>query len=375
MYLKTAFASLVFILLSACATDANYALYVETTARIEASMNASRSAEAVAKQNSELVRYAALAEIAKTGDEVSKIAAVMALAFGNGSNSNTARPQERVALQSPPQDKALAWASLLIPTLTQVVGMSYNYRLGTVQSNNARNIAVSTNNAFTGMGNSIASTATAGLNSTQAVAGTGLTAVQNTAMSMGSDMRGLGISLGNNLQGTSTALGDNLQSTSIAFGNNLQSVSTSLGNNIQGTAVSLGNNLQNTSTSLGNNLQSVSNTATTSNAANMATFSSGMSALGSQIQAPAAPAATVVAGATTNNITTTTTTIAGAGVVGSGTLSTTDSHNTITTANSNNQANPVTANPVTDNHTTNPTVVIDGKVCSVNPATGALTCI
>jgi len=84
-----------------------------------------------------VARSQALAEIAKSGDTAA-VAAVMALAMGAGQSQ----------LQAPPQNQALSWAQVLVPGLTSVMGMRYQY-LGTVaQSNNAAATAQSTNATF-----------------------------------------------------------------------------------------------------------------------------------------------------------------------------------------------------------------------------------
>ena len=275
----------VFALLTGCASQ-DYALYVETTAKIDAALSASRSTEVIAKHNADAAKYKALSDIAASGPETAKIAAVMALALGDKAAPALA-PEVHKQLQAPPPDRALQWASVLVPSLTQIVGMGYNYRAMETQSNNARDVAVSTNQAFVGMNTGTKDTAAAGYTAISGVVTAGTLANTNVVSEM----------------------------------------------------------------------------------------NKGYTAIAGMIQAPAANVAT-------------TTTISGDGVVGAGTMTKSPVTTTTTTSTANpvtttSTANPVTttttsANPTTtttDNHTTNPTVTVDGKVCSVAPVTGVLACL
>lgn len=109
-----------FAILSGCASTTDYEQYA-------------RSAEAAS-----VARSAALADIAKSGDSGAKIAAVMALAMGAGN----------AQMQAPQANSALLWAQVLVPGLTQVMGMRYNYLSNVTQSNNAAATAQSTNSTF-----------------------------------------------------------------------------------------------------------------------------------------------------------------------------------------------------------------------------------
>ena len=95
-----------------------------------------KSAEA-----SSVARSKALSDIATSGDSSAKVAAVMALAMGAG-NSTLAAPAPNAALQ---------WAQVLVPGLTQVAGMRYQYLSQQTASNNAATVAVSTNNTMQGI--------------------------------------------------------------------------------------------------------------------------------------------------------------------------------------------------------------------------------
>lgn len=104
---------------------------------------------ATAKHQADSAKYKALSDIASSGDSTAKIAAVMALALGSqGSNTQS-------TMQAPQSSQALQWASILVPGLTQVAGMRYNFLSQQVQSNNATALGISTNSAFVGIAGSI----------------------------------------------------------------------------------------------------------------------------------------------------------------------------------------------------------------------------
>lgn len=118
-----------------CASTEEYKLYSSGQAQIE-----------TAKYNADAAKYAAMADIARSGTESAKVAAVMALALGaQGSNAQTTR------IQAPQPNQALQWAQVLVPSITQVAGMRYNYLSQQTSSNNAARVAESTNATFLGM--------------------------------------------------------------------------------------------------------------------------------------------------------------------------------------------------------------------------------
>jgi hypothetical protein len=159
------------IALSGCA-NVEYKQYLDTQAKIETTAAAGRSAEAVARHNADAAKYKAMADIAASGTEAAKVAAVMAIALGGQAGNSQAAPAT-TQLQAPPTNQALQWASVLVPSLTNIAGIAANMRVATVQSNNARDVAVSTNSTFAGMGTNIQTTATSLGNNTQAVAASG----------------------------------------------------------------------------------------------------------------------------------------------------------------------------------------------------------
>jgi hypothetical protein len=159
-----------------CATtkvDPNFA------AQIEAYSAGQRAQADVAKAkaDAERARYDAIAQIGQSGDAAAKIASVLALALGNGSNSLTSAPPTSQPLPAPPEsgaDKAFKWAALIAGPVTNVASGYFGYKLGVTQSNNATAQAIASTNAF-------AATATAGLSATTNVASSGFNAATGIA--------------------------------------------------------------------------------------------------------------------------------------------------------------------------------------------------
>ena len=123
-------------LLSGCAAQ-NYATYAKSNADIE-----------IAKHNAEAEKYRAMSAIAAVGDSTAKVAAVMAMAMGS-------QMQPQSAVLQPPRDEALQWFSILLPSVTQMYGISRNAAVAMNQSNNAAAVAASTNATFLGMAGQI----------------------------------------------------------------------------------------------------------------------------------------------------------------------------------------------------------------------------
>lgn len=116
---------------------------------------------------------------------------VTALSKGMESTDPTARAVSAMALASlrvqvgepprPPEDAAYKWASLIVPTAGYLAMGYYNYRLGATQSNNARDVAMSTNSAFLGMGSAIQQAGVAGYPFIQAPGAVTTTNTTNTS--------------------------------------------------------------------------------------------------------------------------------------------------------------------------------------------------
>jgi hypothetical protein len=135
------------VALVGCGTTEQYKMYADTQKSI-----------AQANAMAETARYAALAEIAKTGDSGARVAAVMSINFGSqGGNS------PRVQQVAPPKtfgETALQWTSVLLPSVTNLYGISANRQIAITQSNNAAATAASTNSAMVNIANGGAAAAT-----------------------------------------------------------------------------------------------------------------------------------------------------------------------------------------------------------------------
>jgi hypothetical protein len=153
-------------LLSGCATQ-EYKMYADTQ-RVIASANAT----------AESARYAALAEIARTGDSAAKVAAVMSINFANSGN-NRGQQQQQIVPPRSPGDIALQWTALLLPNLTQFYSINANRQVAITQSNNATALGMrqSDNQVLTttNTNNTFANIAGAGLTATTTTAAAGLT--------------------------------------------------------------------------------------------------------------------------------------------------------------------------------------------------------
>lgn len=135
--LKTLAVALCALSLTACASP-DYEQYSKAQVNIT-----------TAKHQADAAKYKALSDIASSGDSTAKIAAVMVLALGSQGNATQS------TLQAPQASQVLQWASILVPGLTQVAGMRYNFLSQQVQSNNATALGISTNSAFVGIAGSI----------------------------------------------------------------------------------------------------------------------------------------------------------------------------------------------------------------------------
>ena len=141
--------------LTACASQ-DYALYAKAQGDVD-----------IARHNADAAKYKAMADIAATGDQSAKVAAVMALAMGQGNS-----PQQQ--LQAPQASTALQWAQVLVPGFTQVAGIAANMRVGIAQSDNSAKVAVSTNDAFVGIAGKIQAPSTTTTTTTSSLGGSGV---------------------------------------------------------------------------------------------------------------------------------------------------------------------------------------------------------
>jgi hypothetical protein len=109
--------------LTGCATVSDYNMYAQTQQLI-----ASKQAEA------DIARSNALKEIAAQGDSAAKVAAVMSLQFGT---VNQPRSTGQVAAPTGFGDTMLKWASVLVPSLTQVYAIGKSTDVAITHSNNS----------------------------------------------------------------------------------------------------------------------------------------------------------------------------------------------------------------------------------------------
>lgn len=104
----------------------------------------SQSAQAVARAQADVARYAALAKIADSGDAAARVAAAMALAI----QGQPAAPQTAMAAPKAWDEKLLGWAAVLMPSLTQIYATNRQAAVGIAQSENAAQVGISTNNTM-----------------------------------------------------------------------------------------------------------------------------------------------------------------------------------------------------------------------------------
>lgn len=116
--------------LTGCAST-DYALYAQTQQQI-----------AVSKSEADIARANALKEIAATGDSAAKVAAVMSLQFASQSQSQSS---QQIAAPSSLSDTLLKWASVLVPSLTQVYAIGKSTDVAITHSNNSVKVQQSNN--------------------------------------------------------------------------------------------------------------------------------------------------------------------------------------------------------------------------------------
>ncbi len=134
---KTLLIVIPLLALSGCASD--YNRYAEAQIAMQ-----------TARSNAEAERYRAMAEIAKGGDTTARVAAMMALQ-GQG------QPSQPATLFAPKSasDTIREWLGIILPTVVQGYGIHANQIIATTQSNNSRDVSVSTNSAFVGIAGEI----------------------------------------------------------------------------------------------------------------------------------------------------------------------------------------------------------------------------
>jgi hypothetical protein len=135
--MKTLLAIIIALALTGCAST-EYVQYAKT-----------QEAIATAKGQADAARYKAMADIAASGDSAAKVAAVMALALGQGG----AGPAQQIAAPAP--NAALQWASVLVPALTQAYGIRANADVSMRSSDNAARTSIATTAGFVSLAGQI----------------------------------------------------------------------------------------------------------------------------------------------------------------------------------------------------------------------------
>jgi hypothetical protein len=151
--MKAAAAAIAAIALAGCASNAEYFAAID------------RANQAAAEV--ETARFSALAHLAETGDDATRMAAAMALAMSAGAASSIFAPQM-------PQNQALAWASILVPSLTQLGIAGVGAAVSRTQINANRDVSMATTRGFVDLG-------TSGIDGAVTIGAAGAAAVERTA--------------------------------------------------------------------------------------------------------------------------------------------------------------------------------------------------
>jgi hypothetical protein len=128
--------------LSGCATtgeSSDYSRYAEMQTQIHKSQS-----------DAEIAKANAIKELGATGGDAAKVAAVMALMIPSGGQN-----QQQIAAPRSVSEQIRDWVGILVPSLIQGYGIHANQQIAVTQSNNSRDVAVSTNSAFVGIAGKI----------------------------------------------------------------------------------------------------------------------------------------------------------------------------------------------------------------------------
>jgi hypothetical protein len=135
----TAFAAA--LALAGCASSDHYNAQREQVAAWERVETARAGANAR--------KWDALAHAAKDADPQTRIAIVMALGM-NGGGQNT--PTAPLPAITDPNESALRWASIILPSATAITAGYFGYRLGVTQSDNAAATSIAGYGSMTALG-------------------------------------------------------------------------------------------------------------------------------------------------------------------------------------------------------------------------------
>lgn len=141
--MKSLLAALVLLLASGCASlDKNYAAYLAGTQSV-----------AVANAEAHKARALAIAKSAEGGGEGARTAAMFALAM---------MPMPQVHVAPPPENEWMALTKAIFPPLAYLTGIYISSDAAKHSATMSRDVAISSNQAFASMGNSIATAGAAG---------------------------------------------------------------------------------------------------------------------------------------------------------------------------------------------------------------------
>ena len=122
---------LVLLLLPSCATNHD-AYYITQREQIAAWERVE-----VARAQANTARISALSSAANNGSDVARVAVALVAAGLNGGNG-AAQQMAAPPLVQPPQDDVYKWAALILPSATAIASNYFGFRLGAIQSDNAR---------------------------------------------------------------------------------------------------------------------------------------------------------------------------------------------------------------------------------------------
>lgn len=129
------------MVLTGCASHSEYYAAIERA-------NALQVEATQAKADADAERISALTLLAESGDESTKVAAVVSLALMNQQGER----QATMIQPRPQQSEALQWAKTLVPFAGLAMQSYYGYSLGKVQSDNNAAVAISGQEAYTELG-------------------------------------------------------------------------------------------------------------------------------------------------------------------------------------------------------------------------------
>jgi hypothetical protein len=130
--MKTMIAIAGALALGGCAVTSDYGRYADMQTRIHK-----------AQADADIAKANAIKELGASGGDAAKVAAVMALMI-----PGTGQSQPQIAAPRSTADEIRDWFGILAPSIVHGYGIRANQHIAITQSNNSRDVAVSTNGAF-----------------------------------------------------------------------------------------------------------------------------------------------------------------------------------------------------------------------------------